>query len=212
MIYGTHTDELFLRQRWNSKIQGELSDSQLTDYFADKTSDGSDINTLNLSKVYIIATNGSASASELVLNGLAPYVDVVHIGETTRGKNEFSLTMVDDFEGSYIYNPERENEINPNNQWAIQPLVGRNENADGFSEYTSGLAPDIVLEEDLENLGSWGDLNEPLLARAIQEITGVTGKRGFEVKMPLIEMTNSKMFTILKDNMVLDKKLDLNMQ
>ena len=212
MIYGTHTDELFLRQRWNSKIQSELSDSQLTDYFADKTNDGSDINTLNLSKVYIIATNASASASELVLNGLAPYVDVVHIGETTRGKNEFSLTMVDDFEGSYVYNPERENQINPDNQWAIQPLVGRNENADGFSEYTTGLVPDIMLEEDLENLGSWGDLNEPLLARAIQEITGVTGKRGFEVKMPLLEMTNSKMFTILKDNMVLDKKLNINIQ
>ncbi|MGB5437427.1 MAG: S41 family peptidase [Maribacter sp.] len=212
MIYGTHTDQLFLRQRWNSKIQGELSDSQLTDYFAAKTSDGSDINTLNLSKVYIIATNGSASASELVLNGLAPYVDVVHIGETTRGKNEFSLTMVDDFEGSYIYNPERENQINPDNQWAIQPLVGRNENADGFSDYTSGLVPDIVLEEDLENLGSWGDLNEPLLARAIQEITGVTGKRGFDVQMPVKELTNSKMFSILKDNMVLDKKLDLSIQ
>lgn len=212
MVYGTHTDQLFLRQRWNSKIQGELSDSQLTDYFAAKTSDGTDINTLNLSKVYIIATNGSASASELVLNGLAPYIDVVHIGETTRGKNEFSLTMVDDFEGSYIYNPERENQINPDNQWAIQPLVGRNENADGFSDYTSGLVPDIVLEEDLENLGAWGDLNEPLLARAIQEITGISAKRSFEVQIPVKELTNSKMFSILKDNMVLDKKLNINIQ
>ena len=212
MIYGTKTDELFLRQRWNAKIQGQLSDSQLTDYFADETSEGAAVNTLNLTKVYIIATNGSASASELVLNGLAPYVDVVHIGETTRGKNEFSITMVDDFDGSYIYNPEREANINPDNQWAIQPLVGRNENAEGFFDYTSGLAPDIVLEEDLANLGAWGDQNEPLLARAIQEITGVTGKRSFEVQMPADVMTNSKMFTILKDNMILDKPLDLKME
>ncbi|EAR01602.1 S41 family peptidase [Maribacter sp. HTCC2170] len=212
MIYGTHTDELFLRQRWNAKIQGQLSDSQLTDYFGDKTSDGSDINTLNLTKVYIIATNGSASASELVINGLAPYVDVVHIGETTRGKNEFSITMVDDFDGSYIYSPERESNINPNNQWAIQPLVGRNENADGFSDYTSGLTPTIELEEDIANLGSWGDQNEPLLARAIQEITGASGKRSFEVLMPADVMTSSKMYTVLKDNMVLDKKLDLKIQ
>ena len=212
MVYGTKKDELFLRQRWNAKIQEQLSDSQLTDYFAEKTSDGTAINTLNLTKVYILATNSSASASELVLNGLAPYVDVVHIGETTRGKNEFSLTMVDDFEGSYIYNPERENNINPNNQWAIQPLVGRNENADGFSNYTSGLAPDIELEEDLENLGSWGDPNEPLLARAIQEITGGTGKRSFEVQMPANVMTNSKMVSVLKDNMVLDKPLMVDMQ
>ncbi len=212
MVYGTNTDELFLRQRWNAKIQPQLSDAQLTDYFADETNDGSPINTLNLSKVYVLATNSSASASELVMNGLAPYVDVVHIGETTRGKNEFSLTMVDDFEGSYLYNPERESNINPDNQWAIQPLVGRNENADGFYDYTSGLAPNIQLEEDLSNLGVWGDQNEPLLARAIQEITGATGKRSFEVQMPADVMTNSKMFTILKDNMVLDKPLDLKMQ
>ncbi|WP_273275087.1 S41 family peptidase [Maribacter polysiphoniae] len=209
MVYGTNKEELFLKQRWNSKIQGQLSDSQLTDYFAEKTSDGSSINTLNLSKVYIIATNSSASASELVINGLAPYVDVVHIGETTRGKNEFSLTMVDDFDGSYIYNAERESKINPDNQWAIQPLVGRNENADGFSDYTSGLVPDIELEEDLENLGAWGDPNEPLLARAIQEITGTTGKRGFEVKMPAHIMTNSKMFSVQKDNMFLDKPMQM---
>jgi C-terminal processing protease CtpA/Prc len=212
MIYGTNTSDLFLRQRWNAKIQGQLSDSQLVDYFADKTSAGTDLNTLNLTKVYVLATSSSASASELVLNGLAPYVDVIHIGETTRGKNEFSITMVDDFDGSYIYNPEREANINPDNQWAIQPLVGRNENAEGFFDYTSGLAPDIVLEEDLANLGIWGDQNEPLLARAIQEITGATGKRSFEVQMPVDVMTDSKMFTILKDNMVLDKLLDLKME
>ncbi|PIF01316.1 MAG: carboxyl-terminal protease [Maribacter sp.] len=205
MVYGTKTDELFLRQRWNAKVQEQLDNSQLTDYFAEKTSKGSPVNTLNLTKVYVIATNNSASASELVINGLAPYVDVVHIGETTRGKNEFSITMVDDFEGSYIYNPERENKINPKNKWAIQPLVGRNENADGFSDYTSGLIPDIELKEDLGNMGAWGDLNEPLLARAIQEITGATGKRGFEVKMPANMMTNSKMFKVLKDNMFLDE-------
>ncbi len=212
MIYGTNTSDLFLRQRWNAKIQPQLSDSQLTDYFADETNDGTAINTLNLSKVYIIATGSSASASELVMNGLAPYIDVVHIGETTRGKNEFSITMVDDFDGSYIYNPEREANINPDNQWAIQPLVGRNENAEGFFDYTSGLAPNIVLEEDLANLGAWGDQNEPLLARALQEITGATGKRSFEVQMPAAVMTSSKMFTILKDNMVLDKPLGLKME
>ena len=212
MIYGTKTDELFLRQRWNAKQQEQLSDSQLVDYFADKTSDGTALNTLNLTKVYIIATGSSASASELVMNGLAPYVDVVHIGESTRGKNEFSITMVDDRDNNYLYNPSRENKINTDNQWAIQPLVGRNENADGFSDYTSGLTPTIDLQEDLANLGTWGDQNEPLLARAIQEITGASGKRSFQVQMPADVITSSKMFTVLKDNMVLDKPLDVKIE
>ncbi len=209
MIYGTNTDEIFLRQRWNSKIQPQLSDSQLIDYFANQTPNGSAVNSLNLTTVYILTTSSSASSSELVINGLAPYVNVVQIGETTTGKNEFSITMVDDYDNSYIYNQERENRINPDNEWAIQPLVGRNENADGFSDYTSGLIPDIELEEDLENLGVLGDQNEPLLARAIQQITGTTSKTDFTVKMPAKIVTSSKMFTTLKNNMVLDKPIEI---
>ena len=120
--------------------------------------------------------------------------------------------MVDDSENNCIYSKSREGRINPANQWAIQPLVGRNENADGFSDYTSGLTPNIELSEDLENLAAFGDPNEPLLARAIQEITGVSGKRDFTVRMPIRELTHSKMFTVLKDNMVLDKALDFSNQ
>ena len=204
MIYGTNTNTLYLKQRWNAKVQADFSEAQLTDNFANQTGEGTPINTLNLSKVYVIATNSSASASELVMNGLVPYIEVIHIGETTRGKNEFSITMVDDPQNTFIYNSDREANINPNNQWAIQPLVGRNENADGFSDYTSGLAPDIELEEDLANLGTLGNENEPLLARALQEITGVSAKTDFTVKIPFISVTNSKMFTPMKDNMYLD--------
>ncbi|MCL6265590.1 S41 family peptidase [Flagellimonas myxillae] len=209
MVYGTHTDELYIRQRWNSKIQSQLSAAQLEDYFANNTG-SSPVNSLNLSKVYVLATNSSASASELVMNGLAPYVDVVHIGETTRGKNEFSITLVDDLDNSYIYNSDRENQINPDNSWGIQPLVGRNENADGFYDYTSGLTPDIFLEEDLANLGVLGDPNEPLLARAIEEITGITSKKSFAVQMPAKAFTGSRIETPLRDNMYLDKPLQLN--
>ncbi|KQC28806.1 S41 family peptidase [Flagellimonas eckloniae] len=209
MVHSTDTDKLYIRQRWNDKIQVQLSSAQLEDYFASSTGVTA-INTLNLSKVYVLATNSSASASELVMNGLAPYVDVVHIGETTRGKNEFSITLVDDPEGSFIYNEDREDEINSENNWGIQPLVGRNENADGFFDYTSGLAPTYVLEEDLANLGILGEPDEPLLARAIEEITGGVSKRSFAVEMPAKSFTSSRIQTPLKDNMYLDKPLNLN--
>ncbi|NHF59377.1 carboxyl-terminal protease [Flavobacteriaceae bacterium TP-CH-4] len=213
MIYGTNTSNLFLRQRWNPKIQAAFGDENLEDYFADQTSAGTPINTLNLSRVYILATLSSASASELVMNGLDPYMDVIHVGETTRGKNEFSLTFVDDpnREGApFVYSPERESSINPDNRWAIQPLVGRNENADGFFDYTSGFTPDIPLEEDLANLGVLGDENEPLLARALQEITGASAKIDFTVEMPAKAFNDSKMFSPMKDRMILDKPLNIN--
>jgi C-terminal processing protease CtpA/Prc len=212
MVYGTNTSELYVKQRWNDKIQGLLKKEQLEDYFANKTDEGTSLNSLNLSKVYVLATGSSASASELVMNGLAPYVNVFHIGETTRGKNEFSVTMVDDIDNDYIYRADRENKINPSNRWAMQPLMGRNENSDGFSDYTSGLVPDVVLKEDLANLGILGDINEPLLARAIQEITGVSAKRDFSVQLPINEVSNSKMFTVIKDNMYLDKPLEISFQ
>jgi len=210
MIYGTNTSELYIRQRWNDKIQSQLSTAQLEDYFASSTG-ASAINSLNLSQVYVLATEDSASASELVMNGLVPYMDVIHIGETTRGKNEFSITLVDDPENAFIYDEDREGNINSQNSWGIQPLVGRNENAAGFYDYTSGLAPDIVLPEDLANLGVLGDPNEPLLARAIEEITGVSAKKSFSVQIPAKGFISSRVLTPVKDNMYLDKPLDVNL-
>ncbi len=204
MIYGTNTKDVFLKARYNDKYQKILKDQKtdVQDYFADKTGKGSPLNTLNLKKVYILTTQGSASASELVINGLVPYMDVVQIGETTRGKNEFSVTMVDDRENNYLYSPKRTDKISSDNQWAIQPLLGRNENADGFSDYTAGLEPDIALKESLDNLGVLGDLNEPLLAKAIQEITGTaSAKTDFSVAMPMDVITSSKMHTPIGDNM-----------
>ena len=209
MVHSTDVNKLYLRQRWNSKIQEQLSQAQLEDYFANTTPGGAPINSLNLSTVYVLATNDSASASELVMNGLAPYVNVVHIGETTSGKNEFSITLVADSGNSFIYSPSRENQIDPEVAWGLQPLVGRNENADGFFDYTAGLSPTIPIEEDLTNLGILGDVNEPLLARAIQQITGTTTRRSFDVQMPIKRFISSGAMTGMGDRMFLDKDLSL---
>ncbi len=203
MIYDTDKDNLFLRKRYNEKLQPEFSKDQLEVYFADKVGSRT-INSLNLSKVYVLTSASSASASELLINSLEPYMDVIQIGDVTRGKNEFSTTLVDDRDNSYLYTPSRVNQINSKVQWAIQPLLGRNENAEGFSDFTDGLIPDVQLKEDLENLGILGDENEPLLARAIQEIIGSTGKRDFTVKRPVDIMGSSKMFNPLGERMIDD--------
>lgn len=203
MIYGTNTEDLFLRKRYNDKLQPEFSKDRLEVYFADKVGSRT-INSLNLSRVYVITSASSASASELLINSLEPYMDVVQIGDVTRGKNEFSTTLVDDRDNSYLYTPSRVNQINPDVQWAIQPLLGRNENAEGFSDFTGGLVPDVQLKEDLQNLGTLGDQNEALLARAIQEITNSTGKRDFTVKRPAEIISSSKLFGPLSDRMIDD--------
>ncbi|MEP2278932.1 S41 family peptidase [Maribacter sp.] len=208
MIYGTNTSDLFLRKRYNDKLQEQFNDSQLEVYFADNVN-GEAINSLGLTKLYVITSASSASASELLINSLEPYMDVIQIGDVTRGKNEFSTTLVDDRDNSYLYTPSRVNNINPDNQWAIQPLIGRNENADGFFDFTSGLQPDYELKEDYSNLGILGEENEPLLAKAIEVITGATGKRDFTVHYPINIISSSKENSLMSDKMVDDTVYDM---
>lgn len=208
MIYGTNTSDVFLKKRYNDKLQEQFKDDQLEVYFANKVG-GKNINSLALTKLYVLTSTSSASASELLINSLEPYIDVIQIGDVTRGKNEFSTTLVDDRDNSYLYTPSRVNKINPNNQWAIQPLIGRNENSEGFSDFTNGLQPDIILKEDYGNLGILGDQNEPLLARAIQAITGQTGKRDFTVTHPIDIISSSKMLSPINGKMIDDTVYDL---
>ncbi|MEZ2415683.1 S41 family peptidase [Muriicola sp. E247] len=204
MIYGTNTNELFVKQRWNPKRQAGFSASSLEENFINQIEGGEAINSLGLSRIYVLTTERSASASELLINGLDPYMNVIQVGTTTTGKNEFSLTMVDDPGNNfpYTYDPARESFINPNNSWAIQMLCGRYENSVGFSDFTTGLVPEIELEEDVLNLGALGDINEPLLARAIEDITGVSGKRDFTVRMPAKAFADSDTFDPVRDVMI----------
>ncbi len=212
MIYGTNTNDLFLRRIYNPKLQ-EVYNSSAEDNFRDKTSDGTALNTLNFNRVYVLTTSRSASASELIINGLDPYVDVIQVGTTTTGKNEFSVTLVDDPNRDglpFVYTAARESFINPKNSWAIQAIIGRVENSVGFSDYSAGFSPEIELAEDVLNLGILGDLNEPLLARAIQDITGVSGKRDFSVRMPAKPIADSDSFSPHQDLLIMDNLMPIS--
>ncbi|WP_437369109.1 S41 family peptidase [Maribacter litoralis] len=214
LIKGTNTNDLLYRTVYNAKLQAEF-DSSLTDnYFVSTTgttdgNSGAALNTLNLSKVYIIATEASASASELVMVGLEPYIDVVHIGGTTVGKNQGSVLFVDDPEGGNVYDADRVDNINPNVQWGLQPIISRVENSAGFSDYVDGLIPDIELPEDVTNLGVLGDANEPLLARAIQEINGSGAKRNFDVVLPAEIVSSSKLHNPRNTTLLLNNSVPL---
>ena len=143
------------------------------------------------------------------MNGLDPYLEVIHIGTTTRGKNEFSISLVDNPDNSFIYSASTESGINPENRWIVQPLVGRNENSIGFFDYTAGFTPDITLEEDVFNLGSFGDPSEPMLARAIEEITGISGKEYISPSREVLQSSYQELETPFTSLMVLDKPIHI---
>jgi len=167
MITGQFTDKVFSKQRWNDKINSYFESEDpnaLKNLFTNKIGSTS-INSLNLTKVYILTTKSTASASELVINGLKPYIEVVQIGDITTGKNVGSITVYD----SPTFGKENRN---PNHYYAMQPIVLKIVNADDFGDYFNGLTPTYSLKESLTNLGELGTTTEPLLSTAIGKITG----------------------------------------
>tara|TARA_R110002012_G_scaffold319389_4_gene539840 strand:- start:79 stop:1497 length:1419 start_codon:yes stop_codon:yes gene_type:complete len=161
MIAG-QTGNIFSTEEWNTDIQSQLSVEQTTNYFTNNDA-GAPLNILNLNKVYVLTTKRSASASELVINSLDPYIDVVHIGTETAGKFQASITLYDapDF---------RRVNANPAHLYAMQPLVLKSLNAVGNTDYSQGLFPDIPQSENYSNMGTLGTETEPLLATALQLI------------------------------------------
>jgi len=201
MITGQFTGEIYSTEQWNSELQAAFTNENpefLINRFTDND-DGTSLNSLNLSKVYILTTKSSASASELVINSLDPYINVVHIGTTTTGKYQASITLYD----SDGFGREG---VNPNHTYAMQPLVLKSINAAGNTDYDDGLFPDITLAENIGNLGVLGDVNEPLFAVAIADILG-SGRISYPILQDIKLVGDSNDFTLFTKDMYIDKKL-----
>lgn len=200
MVTGQFKDEVFNREQWNPKIQAELEQSQpdwLVNRFTDRLNSGESLNSLNMNSVHIIVTGSSASASELIISALQPYINVTLIGSQTSGKYTASITLYDS------PNFGRDG-ANPDHLYAMQPIVLESVNSLGNND-TNGYEPDIERFEDLSNLGVLGARNEALLNLAINDIVGGAAKYE-DFKYPEFEtFSNSKLFTPARDNMFVDK-------
>lgn len=176
MITGQFNNEIFGKQQWNYKIQNIFSNNpeQLLNRFTTTLGNGSSIQSLNLNKLYVLTSKRTASASELIINGLAPHINVVQIGDATTGKNVGSITLYD--------SPNfRKQNVNPNHRYAMQPIVLKIANKNNFSDYTNGLQPSISQLEDLNNLGVLGEESDPLLNTALNYVD-VNGR--FSINQP----------------------------
>lgn len=159
MVTGQYNGKVFSKLIYNEERQSNNKDYN----FSNTLSNGSALNSLNLSKVYVLTTNGTASASELIINSLRPYIDVIQIGINTRGKTQAS-TLIFDSPDFGIEN------INPSHNYVLLPLIANSVNLNEMLVPSTGLIPNIELNENPTNLGVLGDINEPLLAAALQDI------------------------------------------
>lgn len=153
---GSALDKVFCTIKYNDKMVPAE-----TIYKFDRTIIQGGAN-LDLSRLYVLVSNFTASASELLINGLRPYMPVTLIGTTTEGKNLGSTTIEDD---KY--------------DWKLQPIIGKVFNSEDKSDYGSGFTPNLVLDEmdDIAAFKELGDENELMLKQALTLINGVSTKR-----------------------------------
>lgn len=124
----------------------------------------SKIGSLNLSRIIFITSRGSASASELVINNLTPYTQVVIIGDNTFGKPVGSFPLA------------RYNRVLQTNNVELVPITFATANAQGKAEYFDGFPADFRVGDSPQF--PWGDQRDLRLAAALQYIqTGNVGAR-----------------------------------
>lgn len=209
MIYGTDVTKVFAKSQYNSGLQAFLVDkygpNALNDNFTStiektETTPATAINTLNLQKIYIIVSDNTASASELLINGLRPYMKVTVVGIETTGKYTGSMTVKDwDNNGN----------VSTKHTYAMQPIVVKYANSVGVSDFVNGLTPDIVAEEDIANLLPFGDPKETLLSYVLADMKGLKNAITLKsAKIGLTKVADSHTFKPFANEMYIKPILD----
>jgi carboxyl-terminal processing protease len=130
-----------------------------TTYFKTMTS------SLNLSRLVVICTRETASASEVVINGLKPFLNVVCIGDTTNGKP--TGMEVWSYEKKFIY----------------APVTFKLVNSADDGDFYSGFAPAKYVPDDITH--DFKDRNELCLKEAIHYMeTGTVSTKGSYIYTP----------------------------
>lgn len=133
------------------------------------------INSLNLTKVYVLVNFQTASASELTVQCLKKYVNVVTIGYDTVGKFVGSITLYDSPAQDYTSYTNR----NTKHNWQLQPITFSyyNKDKDVNPEF---ITPNYEVNpySIFNNLTAFGDVRDPFLKKALELITGQSFRMG----------------------------------
>lgn len=159
---GVDQSKVFLKRQYNARVQeailkdDDLGENFLVSEFLTEPNNVGGL--LTTGRVYILTSARTASASELIINALKPFMEVFLIGDTTYGKNVGSVSLFE--------------EKDPKNLWGMQPIVVKVYNSLDQSEYSNGFAPDVLHKDNGLYLYALGDPREALFGQAIGQITG----------------------------------------
>ena len=181
------TDKIFSSVQFNSLYQAAYVKKYGAESLIDKFMDKIEVSRIKQEKLnnlgtikslYVLTSSSTASASEMLINGLKPYMNVYLIGATTYGKNVGSYTIYDE-------------ENSSTNKWGMQPIVLKYFNSNGTSDFEKGFTPDEELIDNNIHKFALGDLQEVMLQTAIQKITGVSGVRNAQADVKLLQSQGS---------------------
>ena len=108
---------------------------------------------LNLSQIIFITSRGTASASELIINSLDPYLEIVLIGDHTYGKPVGSFPL-SDYNGTL-----KRTDVE------VVPITFATANAEGRADYFDGFPADFLVGDSPQF--NWGDPSDLRLAAAL---------------------------------------------
>ncbi|WP_044265273.1 S41 family peptidase [Bacteroides timonensis] len=147
---------------------------------------------VNMKRIYVLTTNNTASASELVINGLRGLdgIEVITVGTTTNGKNvgmEAINSSAEEYANLYNFDG-----------WVYEfsPITFYNLNAKGSKDYADGFRPDFELDESRSVYGDWGNVD-------MDPLVNVTAYHILMGTWPTLTRTRS----LVKDQPVLFKKI-----
>lgn len=144
-------------QTWMNMIFNDKTEPQTQAYTFDSgLLQG--VSNLSYDRLYVITTNNTASAAEIIVNTLRPYLGdrLLQVGASTFGKNVAQSLFTDE---TY---PQLE-------FWLTTAYVS---NSEGFYEYyDNGLQPDYEAEEDLTaTLGEFGTEQDSLMVPVLYHL------------------------------------------
>ena len=178
MITGQFTGSPFVSLKFNDKHSqynetDKLSDKvPLFNYVNGNNQPAGEeaINSLQLKKVYVLTSSGTASASELTIDGLKPYIDVVTIGGETYGKFVGSITLFDSPSKDYLSYEER----NKSHNYAMQPITFSYFNGKNDAHPVKGIVPNYAINPFayFGKLKEFGNASDPGLNKALELILG----------------------------------------
>ena len=137
---------------------------------------------IGITKIYALVTEDSASASESIIVGLLPYMDIEIIGKQTHGKyctgmmwkgEDWFQELVDNYKANKLdfaeKNPKFADWKKYIGDWGLYVMINRYADKNGNNPcMPDGLTPDIEADDYFEEPYQLGDEREAMLHIALQ--------------------------------------------